>query len=155
LLDERRDAGRQKRAADLGVQLGRRRDRDGVHLTQHVAIIEGRPGSIRRGDVLRARPVDVDDSHELDARQRRGDAGVMPAEVPDADDGNLQAGRAGWPGWAHRARPTMAIAAASAARTIASPSIISVLPASTDSTVAPARAIASIVEMPITGTSNR
>jgi hypothetical protein len=38
---------------------------------------------------------------------------------------------------------------------IASPSIISVFPASTDSAVAPATRIAWIVAMPTTGTSNR
>ncbi len=49
----------------------------------------------------------------------------------------------------------MAMPASSAARTMASPSIMSVLPASTDSSVAPAACIASIVETPTTGTSNR
>ena len=49
----------------------------------------------------------------------------------------------------------MQIPASSAALMIASPSIISVLPASTDSAVAPAAFIASIVDTPTTGTSKR
>ena len=49
----------------------------------------------------------------------------------------------------------MQMPASSAAWMIASPSIISVLPASTDSTVAPAAFIASIVDTPTTGTSKR
>src|SRR5262245_34601231 len=52
-------------------------------------------------------------------------------------------------------RPTIAIPAALAAWTIASPSIISVLPASTEINVAPTAAIASMVETPTTGTSKR
>ena len=49
----------------------------------------------------------------------------------------------------------MQMPASSAARMIASPSIMSVFPASTDSTVAPAARIACIVATPTTGTSNR
>src|SRR5205809_1979339 len=54
-----------------------------------------------------------------------------------------------------RVRPTMQMPASSAVLRIASPSIISVFPASTDSRSAPTAFIASIVETPITGTSNR
>ena len=49
----------------------------------------------------------------------------------------------------------MQMPALSAAWTMASPSIISVLPASTDSTVAPTAAIAAMVDTPTTGTSTR
>src|SRR5262249_41140128 len=52
-------------------------------------------------------------------------------------------------------RPTIQIAASSAASTTASPSIINVFPASTESAVAPTAFIASIVETPATGTSKR
>jgi hypothetical protein len=45
--------------------------------------------------------------------------------------------------------------ASSADATIASPSIISVLPASTESALAPATRIALMVRMPTTGTSKR
>ena len=49
----------------------------------------------------------------------------------------------------------MQMPASSAALTIASPSIISVFPASTDRMVAPAAFIASMVDTPTTGTSKR
>ena len=56
-----------------------------------LARIEQRPRAVRRGDLLGARAVGVDDRDQLDARQRRQDPRVMSAEMADADDGDAQA----------------------------------------------------------------
>ena len=100
------------------------------------------------GNFLRARPVGVDHGFEVDRGQARQDSRVMAPEMADPDDGDAKRIHA-------VLRPTMAMPAASADLMIDSPSIISVLPASTDNSVAPAARMASIVATPMTGTSNR
>ena len=129
------------------MQFGGHGNRHRVDAAHHLAIVErsGRP--IGRRDLARARLVRVDDGDELDAGKGRENPGVMTPEMADADNGDAKR--------RHAVRPTIAMPAASAARTMASPSIISVFPASTDNAVAPAAFIASIVDTPTTGTSNR
>src|SRR5215471_8103673 len=104
-----------------------------------------------------AREVRVAHADELRAVDRREQPRMMLAQVTDADDANAD----------HAAdppprdpsvggiRPTIVIPASFAAAMIASPSIISALPASTDSALAPATRIAVIVATPTTGTSKR
>ena len=92
--------------------------------------------------------------HELDAIQTRQNPGMMPAKVTDANDRHAHR-HDGSSQSLGRARPTMVMPAASAAATIASPSIMRVLPASTDNRVAPAARMASMVDTPTTGTSKR
>ena len=69
-----------------GMPLGGDRDRDGVDLAEELAEVEQRARAVRRGDLLGARAVGVDDRHELDARQRRQNPRVVLPEMPDADD---------------------------------------------------------------------
>ena len=59
-----------------------------------VAIVDERTRAGRGRDLLRARTILVDDADEVDARQRRQDPRVMPAEMADADDGDSQRHRA-------------------------------------------------------------
>src|SRR5262249_18915121 len=151
---------------DVAMRLGRHCDCHRVDAAVQLARVEQGRRAVRRGDLSRARLIDVDDRHELDARQGRQNARMVLAEVPDANDRDAHCRYPDHettktrrrPGsFFHRCdpRPTMQMPASSAALMIASPSIISVLPASTDSTVAPAAFIASIVATPTTGTSNR
>ncbi len=90
----------------------------------------------------------INNAHQLDTWQLRKNPGVMSTQMTDADDADAEAHAAS-------VRPMIDIPASSAARMIASPSIISVFPASTDNAVAPARRIASMVATPTTGTSKR
>ena len=78
----------------------------------------------------------------MDAGQRAEDAGVVPPEVPDADDGAREEDASAF---MRSLRATTVIPARSAASTTAGRSKTSVLPASTDSAEAPAARIASIV----------
>ena len=99
---------------------------------QQIARVEQRRVSVRRGDLLGPGAIGVDDGDE---RRRpaatRGSARDACPRYPTPMTANAQ--RAFMRSSAS-ARPTIAISASSAALTIASPSIISVLPASTDST---------------------
>ncbi len=47
--------------------------------------------AVRGGDLLGAGPIDIDDRHELDTRQRRQNPRVVAPEVSDADDRDAQA----------------------------------------------------------------
>ena len=144
-LDEHGNAGLEKRQRDVAMQLGRT-----AIVTAHppfhdeVARVEQRRALTDRA-ISSARARLVSTTAPVRPRQRREDPRVVPPEVADADDGDAKT----------HARPTIAMPASSAALMIASPSIISVLPASTDNAVAPAARIASIVATPMTGTSNR
>ena len=72
------------------MELGRHGKRDRVDASEDVPIVGRGTGSAGSGHLRRPRLVDVDDRYELHARQRGQNAGVMAAEVPDADDGYSQ-----------------------------------------------------------------
>ena len=75
----------------LAVQLGRHGDRDRVDPAEQLAAVEQRAASPLAAAISsRARAVGVDDRDELDARQRRQNPRVMPAEMADADDRDSQ-----------------------------------------------------------------
>ena len=127
-------------------RLGWDGDRDRIDLVPaRVARVEERLRVHRPRNLLRAAAIGVDHGHELHARERGQDPGMVPPEVTDADDRDAKA----------HGRPTIAMPASFAALIIASPSSMRVFAASTDKAVAPAALIASIVATPTTGTSNR
>src|SRR5688572_31638830 len=91
-------------------------------------------GRVLGGNFDRTVRPGVDNGDEIGLRHRRQDAGVVLAEVANADDGHA--------GFCCHQRPTIEISATSAAVITASPSSTSVRPASMDNADAPAACIA-------------
>ena len=138
-------------------------DRDGIHMAEDFPKGKNSARAVFFRNCLRSPDIDVDYRREFNVRQVGEYSRVIPAMLADTNHGNSKGisqlvtpVRGGALFYVNPAcRPTMTMPASSAALMIASPSIISVFPASTDSTVAPAAFIASMVDTPTTGTSNR
>ena len=130
-------------SATLGVRLGRHRHADGVDLANQVGHTRHHRRPRRAGDLRGSPRIGIDDADERRVGKRGQHAGMMAPEVADADDRDANRCRC-----AHdcpapaSADPTTAMSASSADASIVSRSNIRVLPASSDSSVAPAHRIA-------------
>ena len=89
-LDEDGQTRREKWRRDVAMTLGWNRNRHRVDAPEHVAEIESRLRPAGARDLVRARSIRIDDGNEVDAGERRQNAGVMAAEMADADHCNAQ-----------------------------------------------------------------
>src|ERR1051325_9034699 len=143
-FNQRGDAGAEKRQRH--VQMRHRRHGNGhcVDVRNQIARLRKDTAAELGGYFIGARPIRIADAHQVDAVHRRKQPRVMLAKMADTDDGDANHLAASPPlaSVAGRTRPTTAMSASFAAAMTASPSSISVLPASMDSAVAPATRIA-------------
>jgi hypothetical protein len=72
------------------VSVGRDGDGDRIDTIEQVACVEDRPGAHACGNFLGSLVVRIGDGNELDAAERRENAGVMTAEMAHADDADTQ-----------------------------------------------------------------
>ncbi len=79
------NAARQAGQPDLVVQSGRRGHADRINLVQQRAIVGVGRHLVAIGDVLRPAGVIIGDADQLAAGQRGIDAGVVLADIADAD----------------------------------------------------------------------
>ena len=156
----------QKRQRDLVVHLGRHRDGDGVDLAEQLAVVGRARASPLAAAISAARSGRVSttavrrDVRRLPASMRAWCRPRWPTPMTATRRGlsamrHAPRRRCAVPAAQPAYRPTMAMPRLVGGRTTWSPSIISVLPASIESAVAPAALIASIVATPTTGTSKR
>src|SRR5688572_5924128 len=139
---------------------GRHGDHGEVELAD---LVDGpeRASVVLRRNQRRPLAVDVDDAGQRNAGQRGENPRVMLAEMADADHRrphvppSLSSVFAPSALRRDKLRPTIAMPASLAEAKKASRSKINVLPASIDSTVAPATRIAWMVARPTIGTSKR
>ena len=80
---------------DLGVRLGRHRDRDRVHTAADVPPVRVGGGAVGGRDLRGAPRRRVHDSHQLHAGHRGEQPRVMPPEMADADHRDAKAAVAG------------------------------------------------------------
>jgi len=90
LFDQDPDSPLQKRQGHIPVPLGRHRDGDGIDPVEDLPEVGQRTRPGARRDLRRAARERIDDRDELRSLGRRQDAGMMPAQVADADYGDSQ-----------------------------------------------------------------
>ena len=91
LLDQDMDAALDAGQRDLAMQMGRRRDGDGIdaELEQALEIGDGRAAERARDEVALG-AIGIDHAHQLDAGQSGEDARVVGAHGADADHADAQ-----------------------------------------------------------------
>ena len=97
LLDQDMDAARCEFGGDVAMQMGRRRDGDGIDAARDQAIDVGECAAAKvAGDVLALLAVGIDDTDQLDAGQFRQHPRMVRAHHADADDADPQCAVRAW-----------------------------------------------------------
>src|SRR6266566_1094485 len=90
LLDEDAHARLQEVGGDLEVLLGRHRHAREIDLVDQLAMVEQRLGVVVRCDLLRAVPIDVDDTGQVDVPELGVREHVVLPHVPGPDDAGAE-----------------------------------------------------------------